>query len=45
MAKPTEKAPTYLSLDVVALRTGYEVLMEVNGNILLLVGDPRGILD
>jgi hypothetical protein len=28
----------------VAFHTGHEVLMEVDVNILLIVGDPQGIL-
>jgi hypothetical protein len=33
-----------MSLEVVALCAGHKVLMEVN-YILLIVGDPQGILD
>jgi len=32
-------------LEKSAVRTGHEVLMEVDDNILLSVGDPQGILD
>jgi hypothetical protein len=28
-----------------AERTGHKVLMEIDDNILLIVGDPQGILD
>jgi hypothetical protein len=45
MVRPIEKAPICHSLEVVALRAGLEVLMEVNNNILLIVGKPRGFLD
>jgi hypothetical protein len=27
------------------VHTGYKVMLEVDGNILLIVGDPQGILD
>ncbi len=32
-------------MEEVAVRAGYEVLMEVHGNILLTVGDSQGTLD
>ncbi len=37
--------PTCLSLGAVAVCSGHKVLMEVKDNILLIVGDPKGILD
>ncbi len=32
-------------MEAVAVRAGYKVLMEVNDNILLIVGNPQGILE
>jgi hypothetical protein len=32
-------------LEEVAVRAGHEVSMKVDDNILLIVGDPQGILD
>jgi hypothetical protein len=32
-------------LEEVAVRTGHKVLMKVGNNSLLIVGDPKGILD
>jgi hypothetical protein len=32
-------------MEVVPVRAGHEVLMEVDNNMLLIVGDPQGILE
>ena len=45
MARPIEKASTCLSLAEVALKPAHKVLMEVDDNISLIVGDPLWILD
>jgi hypothetical protein len=45
MVRPIEKAPICLSLEEVTVRASHEVMMEVDDNILLIVGDPHGILD
>ncbi len=45
MMRPIEWAPNCLSLEDVAASVGHKVLMEVDNNILLIVGDARGILD
>jgi hypothetical protein len=42
MARP--KKLTHLPLEEVALRAGYKVLMEVDDNSALIIGDPQGIL-
>jgi hypothetical protein len=34
-----------VSLEKVAVRAGHDVLMEVDDNISLIVGDPQGILE
>ncbi len=34
----------HLSLEEVSVQNGFEVLMEVDDSILLIVGDPKGIL-
>ncbi len=39
-----ECAPICLSLEEVAMSADYKVLMEVDDNILLIVGNPQGIL-
>jgi hypothetical protein len=36
--------PICLSLEVVAVRTGLKVLMEVDDNSAVIVGDPQGAL-
>jgi hypothetical protein len=33
-----------MSLDKVAMGAGHKVLMEVEDNISLIVGDPQGVL-
>jgi hypothetical protein len=45
MVRPIDKASVCLSSEKVVVRAGHEVLMEVDDNILLSVGDPQGILD
>jgi hypothetical protein len=37
--------PVCLSLEEVGLRVCHKVLVEVNGNILMIVSDPQGIFD
>jgi hypothetical protein len=37
--------PICLPLEEVTVRTSKKVLTEVDNNILLIVGDPQGILD
>jgi hypothetical protein len=32
-----------ISMEAVAVRAGYNVFIEVEDNILLIVGDPQGI--
>ncbi len=41
MVRPIYYAPFSLSLAY----AGHKVLMEIDNNILLIVGDPQGILD
>jgi hypothetical protein len=38
-------APIHLSLEEVSVHAGCNVLMEVDGNTLLIVGDLQDILD
>jgi hypothetical protein len=45
MVRPIEKYPNHLSLEDVALPDDHDVLTDVDVNILLIVGDPQGILD
>jgi hypothetical protein len=45
MVRPIEKAPICLSLEEVTVRAGHKVLMEVDDNISLIVGNPQGISD
>ncbi len=45
MIRPIEKAPICLSLEKVALCAANEVLVEVDDNILLIVGNSWRILD
>jgi hypothetical protein len=45
MVRPKEYALICLSLEEVAVRAGYKVLVKVDNNILLIVGNPQGILD
>ncbi len=40
-----EKAHIHMSLEQVTMRAGRKVLMYVDNNILLIVGDPQGILN
>jgi hypothetical protein len=45
MARPIEKASIHLSLAEVTLKPAHKVLIEVDDNISLIVGDQLGILD
>jgi hypothetical protein len=45
MVWPIELAPICLPSKDVAVHCGHVVLMKVEGNALLIAGDPRGILD
>jgi hypothetical protein len=45
MVKPINYAQIYLSLEDITVYAGYKVLMEINDNSVLIVGDPYGILD
>jgi hypothetical protein len=40
-----EEDHIYLSLEEVAMHAGHQVLMKVDDIILLIVSDPRGILE
>ncbi len=42
--RPTAQAHNHLSLEEDALRADREILMEVDDNSELIVGNPRGIL-
>jgi hypothetical protein len=44
MARPIELSYFHQSLEEVAVRAGHEVLMEVDSNSALIVGNPQGIL-
>ncbi len=44
MVWPIGKTPFHLSLEKIALRSSHEVLIEVDGNFVLIVGNLRGIL-
>jgi hypothetical protein len=44
MFRPIESATICLSLVEVIVQAGHKVWMEVADNILLIVGNPRGIL-
>ncbi len=43
MVRLIEYASVHLPMEEVAVHAGREVLMEVDDNILLIVGDPQGI--
>ncbi len=43
MVRPIDFASIHLYLEEVAVRPGCEVLMEVDDNSALIVGDTRGI--
>ncbi len=45
MVRPLEYSPIHLSLEEVTVHAGHKVLMEVDDNTLLIIGNPRGILD
>ncbi len=45
MLRPIEYASICLSLEEVILHAGHEALMEANDKILLITGNPWGILD
>jgi hypothetical protein len=44
MARPIDYAPILLSSEDVTVCAGREVLMEVDNNSALIVGNPKGIL-
>ncbi len=44
MDKPIDWTPVCLSLEEVAVRAGNEVLVEVDDNCTLIVGNAQGIL-
>jgi hypothetical protein len=44
MVRPIELAPIHVSLEEAAALADQEVLMVVDNNILMIVGDPRGII-
>ncbi len=43
MVRPIDFTSIHLSLEEVAVRTGRKVVMEVDDNSALIVGDTRGI--
>ncbi len=45
MARSIEQALIHLSFEEVAAKAGRKVLIVFDDNILLIVGDPQGILD
>ncbi len=45
MARPTEYAPICLSSEIVAVRVGHKVFAESEDSVLMIVGNPKGILD
>jgi hypothetical protein len=44
MVRPIDKAPVYLSLEEVAVCVGRNILVEVDGKSVLIVGNLQGIL-
>jgi hypothetical protein len=45
MNRPIEQASISKTFEEVTGCVGHEVLMEVDGCMMLIVGDPQGILD
>ncbi len=45
MVRPIDKAPVYLPLEEVAVCVGRNILVEVVGKSVLIVGNPQRILD
>jgi hypothetical protein len=45
LVRPIEYATIYLSFEEVAVHAGKKVLVKVDNNILLIVGNSQGILD
>ncbi len=45
MVRPIEEAPICLYLEEVAVRAGHNVMIDVDANISLIIGNPHMILD
>jgi hypothetical protein len=45
LVRPIEKSHISLSLEEVTVCAVHKVLMEVNNDILLIVGNPQGMLN